>query len=214
MQLEMSCHCWLFFKPIICGHHGKEQFFFFSFFNITNRMDDHWGFQRIVQPVYTTHLGATSPACLMTIYPMWIWNWLKRLHQKISQSTSCLHIPQISCSHWTEHALDLQRNSGTKILLLWQRENNQKVSKADFSNILGGVWSKGISRENIKSGFLHMEIYPWDPIKYPVSQFNNEKVSHQADNQDEIAHSSSAGGRRSRLNFCSNQGINLQNHSR
>lgn len=63
-----------------------------------------------------------------------------------------------------------------KKLATWERENSDKMNKADFSNILGQVWLSGLTKKNILSGFSSTGIYPVNSTAYPVSRLNPDKL--------------------------------------
>ena len=50
--------------------------------------------------------------------------------------------------------------------------SNQKLTKAQFDNLLSEVWHEGISAKNVKAGFERTGIFPTDKEKYPDRRFN------------------------------------------
>lgn len=69
------------------------------------------------------------------------------------------------------------KSAWDKALVKWQRETNGKMSKSDFSNLLGRLWHTGLSEENVKSGFRHTGIFPLDQNQYPTTRFHPEKLA-------------------------------------
>ena len=53
---------------------------------------------------------------------------------------------------------------------------NEPLSKAHFCNLLGDIWYKGLSEDNIKSGFTSVGIYPFEPTKYNINRLDKVKL--------------------------------------
>ncbi|KAJ8877134.1 hypothetical protein PR048_021587 [Dryococelus australis] len=74
-------------------------------------------------------------------------------------------------------------NSWDQKLVSWYRDNNRKLQKNEFVNLLCEVWTEGPKPENIISGFRSTGIYPTDRNKYPVSRFNLDKHQRYLESQ-------------------------------
>ena len=48
----------------------------------------------------------------------------------------------------------------------------ETISKATFVDLLCKIWHKGLTKENMRSGFKSTGIYPLDRTKYPTSRFD------------------------------------------
>ncbi|KAJ8869551.1 hypothetical protein PR048_028542 [Dryococelus australis] len=80
------------------------------------------------------------------------------------------------------------KNSWEKKLVSWYRDNNRKLQKNEFVNLLCEVWTEGLKPENIISGFRSTGIYPTDRNKYPVSRFNLDKHQRYLESQHQPDH--------------------------
>ena len=49
---------------------------------------------------------------------------------------------------------------------------NQRVTKAQFDNLLSDVWHEGLTEKNVVPGFERTGIFPLDKSKYPTNRFN------------------------------------------
>ena len=60
-----------------------------------------------------------------------------------------------------------------RLLNEWTNQWGTKTPmKKDFTNMLSEIWYEGLSRENIKSGFRAIGIFPVDRKKIPASRFD------------------------------------------
>lgn len=75
-----------------------------------------------------------------------------------------------------------------KEIHVYQREHQQKLSKADFVNVLGKVWLTGLSKQNIVSGFSKTGVYPVDKNKYPPERFDPAKLRRYNETHADLAH--------------------------
>ncbi|CAH1978092.1 unnamed protein product [Acanthoscelides obtectus] len=50
------------------------------------------------------------------------------------------------------------------------------LTKLEFSEVLGTVWKKSMTYENIISGFKTTGIFPVDSTKFPISEFTGNSV--------------------------------------
>lgn len=64
---------------------------------------------------------------------------------------------------------------------VYQREHQQKLTKADFVNVLGRVWPTCLSEKNITAGFRKTGVFPVDFSKYPVDRFDPNKLNRFAE---------------------------------
>ena len=55
----------------------------------------------------------------------------------------------------------------------------EPVRKATFVNLLSEIWHKGMTMENIKSGFFGTGIYPVDKTKFPTSCLDSTIISRR-----------------------------------
>ena len=51
------------------------------------------------------------------------------------------------------------------------------MQKAGFCNLIAKIWSKGLTKENVQSGFKSTGIFPVDETKYKVSRLDTIKLS-------------------------------------
>lgn len=63
-----------------------------------------------------------------------------------------------------------------KKLIRWQMENQHKLSKSEFADLLCETWHDGFKPATIISGFVSTGIYPVNRLKYPVSRFDPTKL--------------------------------------
>lgn len=61
-------------------------------------------------------------------------------------------------------------------LIEWQRLNQRKLSKNEFSDLICKIWHEGLSEEVIKSSFQKTGIYPPNRNLYPVHRLNPQKL--------------------------------------
>lgn len=61
-------------------------------------------------------------------------------------------------------------------LLEWYRKNQRKATKAEFAALIIDVWHRGITPENIVSGFCSTGLFPPNRNVYPKERFSNEKL--------------------------------------
>nr|CAH7744755.1 unnamed protein product [Callosobruchus chinensis] len=66
------------------------------------------------------------------------------------------------------------KNLWDRELVSWQRENQRKLSKSEFVDLLCKIWHEGITPQTILTGFRSTGIYPPNRNKYPVSRQNPE----------------------------------------
>ena len=64
-----------------------------------------------------------------------------------------------------------------KTLIKWQMENQRKLSKSEFADLLCETWNRGFKPATIISGFVSTGIYPVNRMKYPLSRFDPVKLA-------------------------------------
>lgn len=64
-----------------------------------------------------------------------------------------------------------------KRLINWQMENQRKLTKSEFADLLGEVWHQGLKPETVISGFVSTGIHPVNRLKYPTSRFDITKLT-------------------------------------
>ncbi|XP_046662934.1 MFS-type transporter clz9-like [Homalodisca vitripennis] len=62
-------------------------------------------------------------------------------------------------------------------LLQWYRQNQIKMLKDEFVDMLCKVWNTGLTPKNVKTGFESTGIFPFDRTKYPIARLDAEKLS-------------------------------------
>lgn len=63
-----------------------------------------------------------------------------------------------------------------KELISWQTENQRKLTKSEFVDLLCKIWHNGMTSDTIMAGFRSTGIYPPNRNKYPVSRLDPEKL--------------------------------------
>lgn len=61
-------------------------------------------------------------------------------------------------------------------LIEWQRLNQRKLSKNEFSDLICKIWHDGLSDQVIKSSFEKTGIYPPNRNRYPVHRLDPQKL--------------------------------------
>lgn len=62
-------------------------------------------------------------------------------------------------------------------LLLWYRQNQRKMLKDEFVDLLCKIWHTGLTIKNVKAGFESSGIFPFDRTKYPIDRLDPEKLA-------------------------------------
>lgn len=61
-------------------------------------------------------------------------------------------------------------------LIDWQRQNQRKLTKSEFSDLLCSIWEEGIPKKNIVSSFASTGIFPFSREKYPITRLDPTKL--------------------------------------
>lgn len=61
-------------------------------------------------------------------------------------------------------------------LINWQRLNQRKPSRSEFSDLICSIWNEGLSAEIIKSSFEKVGIFPCDKNRYPEDRLDPAKL--------------------------------------
>nr|CAI5847916.1 unnamed protein product [Callosobruchus analis] len=75
------------------------------------------------------------------------------------------------------------KNLWDKELVSWQRENQRKLSKSEFVDLLCKIWHEGITPQTFLTGFRSTDIYPPNRNKYPISRIDPEKLQRYEENK-------------------------------
>lgn len=67
-------------------------------------------------------------------------------------------------------------------LIDWQRTYKRKLTKAEFCNLLCSIWEKGLTKNNVVSGFTSTGIFPCNREKYPKARLDTEKLKRYQSN--------------------------------
>lgn len=61
-------------------------------------------------------------------------------------------------------------------LIEWQRLNQRKLTKSEFSNLICQIWHNGLTDQVIKSSFEKTGVYPCNKERYPMHRLNPQKL--------------------------------------
>jgi len=91
--------------------------------------------------------------------------------------------------HTTDLLQPLDRNcfgplklKWNEALIDWQRTYKRKLTKAEFCNLLCSIWEKGLTKNNVVSGFISTGIFPCNREKYPKARLDTEKLKRYQSN--------------------------------
>nr|WP_253308817.1 hypothetical protein [Rickettsia endosymbiont of Ceutorhynchus assimilis] len=61
-------------------------------------------------------------------------------------------------------------------LIDWQRQNQRRLTKSEFADLLCSIWEEGISKKNIVSSFASTGIFPFSRENYPLARLDTTKL--------------------------------------